>query len=94
VRFAALLEEAEEAAEGVAGSLLVFDVSGVEDVGGSFGSSSFSGHGLLIEVEFSVISLRLSCIRRSAAKGEAVGGVPEIALVGTRSVGGTGLAPR
>jgi len=68
VRFAALSEEAEETAEVVAGWLLVLDVSGMEGVGRSFGSSGFSGHELLLEVELDVISLRLGCIRWSTER--------------------------
>jgi hypothetical protein len=68
VRFAALLEGAEETAEGVVGWLLVLDVSEIEDVGGSFGSSGFSGHELLLKVELGVISLRLGCIEWSTER--------------------------
>jgi hypothetical protein len=66
VCFAALLDGAEEMAEEAPGCRLVLDVVGVvEDVGGSFGSSSFSDHELLLEVELGVTSLWRGCIRWS-----------------------------
>ena len=63
VRSVALLEGAEETAEGASRCRLKIDVEGIlEDVGGSFGRSSFSEYELPVKVELGVTSLRPGCI--------------------------------
>jgi hypothetical protein len=69
VRSVALLEGAEETAEGASRCRLGLDVVGIlEDVGGSFDSSSFSDHELPVKVELGVTPLRPGCIWRSTER--------------------------